>query len=318
MALDPDIAALMHRFGADGPPPVPLPDVAERRARDRRLSPAVAPAPPIAVGSVADDTLAGVPVRIYRPRPAGPAPAVVFCHGGGFVAGDLDTHDALGRRLCRDVAAVVVAVGYRLAPEHPFPAAYEDCLAVARDVVGHPERFGGGSGVFALAGDGAGANLAAAVALALRDSGTPVAGQLLAYPVTDLTGRGGYPSMAENATGYGLTAAEIEDDILLYAGNDPATAADGRASPLLAEDHRALAPAVIGVGEFDPLRDQALAYARVLADAGVPVSSHRYPGLVHGFLDYAAHVPAADAATAELLGELRALLRPTAAPRRAG
>ncbi|MEU6893121.1 alpha/beta hydrolase [Streptomyces sp. NPDC046557] len=314
MPLDPDIAALMHRLGVEGPSPGPPPGMAERRAGNRRLSLAVAPDPPLAVGSVADDTLAGVPVRIYRPRPAGPAPAIVFCHGGGFIVGDLDTHDAVCRRLCRDVEAVVIAVDYRLAPEHPFPAAYEDCLAVARDVAGHPERFGGGSGVFALAGDSAGANFAAAIALALRDAGTPVAAQLLAYPVTDLTGRGGYPSMEENATGYVLTTAEIEDDILLYVGDDPATAADGRASPLLAEDHRNLAPAVIGVGEFDPLRDQVLAYARALEDAGVAVRPHLYPGLVHGFLNYDALVPAADAAVAELFGELRALVRPTAAP----
>ncbi|GHB66305.1 acetylhydrolase [Streptomyces cirratus] len=320
MALDPDIAALMHRFGVDGPPPVPLPGVAERRAGRRELARALAPYPPLPVGSVADDTLAGVGVRIYRPRSAGPAPAVVYCHGGGFVVGDLDTHDAVCRRLCRDVAAVVVAVGYRLAPEHPYPAAYEDCLAVARDVAGHPERFGGGSGVFALAGDGAGATLAAAVAPALRDAGTPVAALLLAYPVTDLTGRGGYPSMEENATGYGTTTAAIENDILLYVGNDPGTAADGRASPLLAESHRGPAPAVIGVGHFDPLRDQVLAYARALEEAGVAVRPHLYPGLVHGFMDYAALAPAADAAVTELFGELRALVRPpapaaTAAPR---
>ncbi|MFI9062833.1 alpha/beta hydrolase [Streptomyces sp. NPDC053429] len=313
MALDPDIAAVMHRFGVDGPAPVPLPGAAERRAGHREFARAVAPEAPPPAGSVADDTLAGVPVRIYRPRPPGPAPAVVYCHGGGFVVGDLDTHDAICRRLCRDVEAVVIAVGYRLAPEHPFPAAYEDCLAVARHVAGHPERFGGGSGVFALAGDSAGATLAAAVALALRDAGTPVAAQLLAYPVTDLTGRGGYPSMEENATGYGMTTAAIENDILLYVGNDPGTAADGRASPLLAESHRGLAPAVIGVGGFDPLRDQVLAYARALEEAGVTVRSHLYPGLVHGFVDYAALAPAADAAVAELVRELRTLLRPAAA-----
>lgn len=167
--------------------------------------------------------------------------------------------------------------------------------------------------MFALAGDSAGATLAAAVALALRDAGTPVAAQLLAYPVTDLTGRGGYPSMEENATGYGMTTATIENDILLYVGNDPGAAADDRVSPLLAGSHRGLAPAVIGVGGFDPLRDQVLAYARTLEEAGVAVRSHLYPGLVHGFMDYAAVVPAAAAAVAELFGELRALLRPAAA-----
>ncbi len=178
----------------------------------------------------------------------------------------------------------MVSVGYRLAPGHPFPAGYGDCLAVARHVAVHRARFGGGP--IALAGDSAGANFAAALALALRDDGTPVAAQLLAYPATDLSGRTAYPSMVENATGYLLTAVECENDIQLYTGGDPATLAAPRVSPLLAADHTGLAPAVIGTGEHDPLRDQGLAYAEVPAAAGVPVGKHLYPGLIHGCLTY--------------------------------
>ncbi|GHF38045.1 acetylhydrolase [Kitasatospora xanthocidica] len=305
--VDPQIAALMNRFGVAGPPPATAPTVEEMRAGNRMLSLAVAPSPPLDVASVRDERLAGVPVRIYRPEAAGAAPTVVFFHGGGFIVGDLDTHDGVCRRLCRDLGAVVVSVGYRLAPEHPFPAAYDDSLAVARQVGDHPADFGGGP--LALAGDSAGANLAAAVALAFRDEDRPLAAQLLAYPITDLrTGRD-YPSRTECATGYLLTTDEVENDIRLYLADDPGAGERAPASPLLAEDLRGLAPAVVGCGELDPLRDEGLAYADALAAAGVPVSRHRYPGLIHGFINYDTHSPAVDAAVTEMYTELGALLR---------
>ncbi|WP_037971489.1 alpha/beta hydrolase [Streptomyces sp. NRRL WC-3742] len=307
MALDPDIAALLHRFGVDGPPPTTPPTVAEMRVGNRQLSLAVAPSPPLTVGSVGDDTLEGVPVRVYRPEAGGTSPAVVFCHGGGFIVGDLDTHDNVCRRMCRDLDAVVVSVGYRLAPEHPFPAGYEDCLAVARHVARDSGKFGGG--VLALAGDSAGANLAASVALALRDGGTPVAAQLLAYPATDLLSPREYPSATENATGYLLTTAECENNVRLYLGDNPGAAATFPASPLRADDHRGLAPVVVGVGEHDPLRDQGLAYADLLAAAGVPVRKHMYPGLVHGFLNFDTVVPSVNAAVTEMYADFKALLQ---------
>ncbi|MFD7908094.1 alpha/beta hydrolase [Kitasatospora sp. NPDC059747] len=307
MAMDPSIRALLQKFGLDGPPPTAAPTVEQMRAGNRQLSLAVAPSPPLAVGSVAEDTLAGVPVRVYRPDTAGPTPTVLFIHGGGWILGDLDTHDGVCRRLCRDLDAVVVSVDYRLAPEHPFPAAYDDCVGVAREVAAGIDRFGGG--VLALAGDSAGANLAAAVALALRDDGTPVAAQLLAYPATDLSGRTDFPSMTENATGYLLTADECRHDIQLYTGGDPSTTADPRVSPLLAADPRGLAPAVIGVGEHDPLRDHALAYADALAAAGVPVRRHVYPGLIHGFLNYDSVSPAVDTAVTQLYAEFGDFVR---------
>jgi acetyl esterase len=165
------------------------------RQGNRMLSLAVALDPPVAVGRVADDTLAGVPVRIYRPEAAGPAPTIVFLHGGGFIVGDLDTHDSVCRRLVRDLGAVVVSVAYRLAPEHPFPAGYEDSVGAARHVADHIDDFGGGK--LAVAGDSAGGNLAAGVAQAFRDEGRPLAAQLLAYPATDLSGTRDYPSHRE-------------------------------------------------------------------------------------------------------------------------
>ncbi|MEU9713952.1 alpha/beta hydrolase [Streptomyces sp. NPDC047976] len=306
--IDPQITALLEQFGLSGPPPATPPTVEQMRAGNRMLSLAVAPDPPIEVASVRDDRLAGVPVRIYRPEAAGPVPTVVFIHGGGFVVGDLDTHDGVCRRLCRDLGAVVAGPDYRLAPEHPFPAAYEDCLAVARHVADHPAGFGGGP--LAVAGDSAGANLAAGVALAFRDEGRPLAAQLLAYPATDLRIGIGHPSRSECATGYLLTTAECENDIRLYLADDPTAGTRAPASPLLAEDLTGLAPAIVGCGELDPLRDEGLAYADALAAAGVPVARHVYPGLIHGFINYGTRSRAADAAVTQMYTELGRLLRP--------
>lgn len=308
-AVDPQIAALLEQFGVAGPPPSAEPTVEEMRAGNRMLSLAVAPSPPLEVRSVRNAHLAGVPVRFYRHAAVATAPTVVFFHGGGFVVGDLDTHDGVCRRLCRDLDAVVVSVDYRLAPEHPFPAAYDDCLAVARHVADHRADFGGGP--LALAGDSAGACLAAAVALAFRDEHRPLAAQLLAYPVTDLrTGRD-YLSRTECATGYLLTTAEVENDIRLYLADDPGAGERAPASPLLAEDLRGLAPAVIGCGELDPLRDEGLAYADALAAVGVPVWKHVYPGLIHGFVNYDTHSASVDSAVTQMYAELRTLLHPS-------
>ncbi|MER5636531.1 alpha/beta hydrolase [Kitasatospora sp. NPDC002227] len=315
--LDPRIAALLEQFGVDGPPPATAPTVQEMRAGNRMLSLAVAPDPPVSVGAVQDTSLAGVPVQIYRPFESargGRVPTVLFIHGGGFVVGDLDTHDGICRRLCRDAAAVVVSPDYRLAPEHPFPLGYEDCLAVAHHVADHLADFGGSHGPLAVAGDSAGGNLATGVALAFRDEGRPLAAQLLAYPTTDLRSGIDYPSRTECATGYLLTTAEVENDMRLYLADAPAAADRAPASPLLAENLRGLAPAVIGCGELDPLRDEGLAYADALAAAGVPVRKHRYAGLIHGFLNYDSHSRAVDAAVTELFTELRELLQ-AASPR---
>ncbi|MFD5322506.1 alpha/beta hydrolase [Streptomyces sp. NPDC127092] len=306
MPVDPAIVALMEKFGVGGPEPATPPTLSEAREGLRKLTLAAAPRPPLAVGSVTDDTVAGIPVRIYRPQRDGTAATVVFFHGGGFVAGDLDTHDSICRRLCRDVEAVVVGVAYRLAPEHPFPAAYEDALAVSRRIAHDPESFGGGP--LALAGDSAGGNLAASVALAFRDEGIPVAAQLLVYPCADLTRGPEYSSLAENAHGYMLTASDLDACLAAYINDDPALAKQFPPSPLRAVDHRGVAPAVIGQGDNDALRDLTLAYADALRAAGVTVRLHRYPGLIHAFLHFDALIPSADAAAGEMYADFKKLI----------
>ncbi len=268
------------------------------------------------VGSVSDENIPGpagpLTVRIYRPAGPAPAPTVVFFHGGGFVFGDLDTHDDHARLLCRDVGAVVVSVDYRLAPEHAFPAGFEDCLAATQWAAVSIGRLGGDSARLAVAGDSAGGNLAAAVAQACRDEGLDLAGQLLIYPSTDMRDSG-YASRVDNARGYFLT----EEDLRWFHGHylaDPADAADPRASVLLTTDLRGLAPAIIGVAGYDPLRDEGVAYGEALEAAGVPVLLRRYADLIHGFFGMGALSPAAMTAVSQLTADLRELLSRHGAP----
>ncbi|MEU7165618.1 alpha/beta hydrolase [Streptomyces morookaense] len=307
MAMDPEIAALLTELGLDGPEPAEPPTAAEMRNATRAFALALATTPPIEVGAVADDRITGVPVRIYRPEGEGAVPTVVHFHGGGFVGGDLDTHDGICRRLCRDLTAVVVSVAYRLAPEFPFPAGFDDCVAVTSHICDHITDYGGGN--LAVAGDSAGGNLAAGVALAFRDEGRPLAAQFLAYPGTDLSDKADHRSLTENADGYALTTAEINRIKRLYLTDLPAAADGAPASPLRADSHEGLPPAVIGCAEFDPLRDEGLAYADALLAADVVVDKHVFPGLVHGFLHLAGRSQAAEAATARLIGEFGELLR---------
>ncbi|GLW66813.1 putative lipase/esterase [Actinomadura rubrobrunea] len=222
-----------------------------------------------------------VPVRLYRPEPPGgaPLPALVYLHGGGWVLGGLDSVDALCRDLAADVGCLVISVDYRLAPEHPFPAAVRDAWAVASAVGRDPYRFGARPGAVAVAGDSAGGNLAAAVALLARDHGLPLAHQLLVYPVTDTAMD--TPSYAAYGTGYGLDAAGMAECLRMYRGDaDPA---DPLLAPLRAPDLSGLAPATVITAELDVLRDEGEAYARRLAEAGVPVEARRYEGVVHSF-----------------------------------
>ncbi|MBE1535990.1 alpha/beta hydrolase [Actinomadura algeriensis] len=222
-----------------------------------------------------------VPVRLYRPVPpdAGPLPVVVYLHGGGWVVGGVENVDGLCRDLAAAAGCAVLSVGYRLAPEHPFPAAVDDAWAAVAAAVRRPERYGFLPGAVAVAGDSAGGNLAAAVALLARDRGVALAHQLLVYPVTD-TARDA-PSWREYGTGYGLDAAALARFMDLYrAGADPA---DPRLAPLRAPDLRGAAPATVITAECDILRDEGEAYARRLAESGVPVELRRYDGVVHSF-----------------------------------
>ncbi len=248
-----------------------------------------------------------IPVRLYRP-PAlqAPAPMLVFFHGGGFVVGDLDTHDGACRTLAELGGCLVAAVDYRLAPEHPFPAAVEDAWAAlqwgARDAV----DLGADPTRLAVGGDSAGGNLAAVVAVLARDAGDPeLRLQLLLYPGTHLDCQ--TESRSAYASGYLLSAEDLRWFHEQYVP-DAAQRTDPRASPLLAEDLRGVAPACVLTAGFDPLRDEGRAYASCLAESGVPTSDLLYPGLVHGFLSFTGPVPAAQRALEDAASALRTAL----------
>jgi acetyl esterase len=265
--------------------------------------------PPIA--EIRDEEVAGVPVRVYRPGRSSRVPTIVYLHGGGFVIGDLDTHDVPVRLLATDVGAVVVSVDYGLAPERPFPAGVDDAWSVFAAVAGRIEEFGGDPDRLVVAGDSAGANLAAVTAVHARDAGIPLAAQLLAYPTVDPGGD--YASRGDNAEGYFLTARDMDWFFGHYTGltTDSAEAqaliADPRIAPMRTPDLTGVAPAVIATAEYDPLRDEGDAYAAALVAAGVPVWHRSYAGLIHGF--YGTPVPEALRATHEIDAALADLLR---------
>jgi acetyl esterase/lipase len=257
-----------------------------------------------------------IPVRVYWPDDdagPGPYPVVMFFHGGGFALGDLDTHDVTCRQHAAGARAVVVSVDYRLAPEHPYPAAVEDVWAATCWVAEHADQFGADGSRLAVAGDSAGGTLAAVVAQRARDRlragpgpGPEVAFQLLWYPSTmwDTS----LPSFNENANAPVLDHAAIAAFANWYSGHldpsePPADLAPGRATDLTG-----LAPAYVAVAGHDPLRDDGARYAELLAAAGVPVELHNAQTLVHGYLGYAGVVPAATEATDRGLAALRMAL----------
>jgi acetyl esterase len=257
---------------------------------------------------VEDRTMAGpagpLRLRIYRPPVARPAPLITFFHGGGWVIGDIDTHDGSCRLLSRSTGAIVVSVDYRLAPEHRFPAALDDCQAATAWVADHAAELGGDPGRLAVAGDSAGGNLAAAVTQRARAGGGPaIAAQALVYPAVDFTTA--RPSLEANGQGYLLTADAIGWFAAQYLGpHDPA---DPEASPLLGQ-LSGLPPAVVAVAEFDPLRDEGIAYAEALMAADVPVQLLEFPGLIHGFMGLGSLSPASAEATDVVWSALAALL----------
>jgi acetyl esterase len=237
------------------------------------------------VSEVEDRTVPGydggpdVPVRIYRPEGEGPFPTVVFYHGGGFVIGDLESHDITCRYLANETGSVVVAVDYRLAPEHPFPAAVEDCYAATVWAAGAEDLDGDGN--LAVMGDSAGGNLAAAVSLMARDlDGPDIDRQVLVYPATSRSDD--WPSMTEFGEGYFLQAEDMDWFHDSYIPNE-VHEANPYANPLEAADLSGLPPATIITAGFDPLRDQGAAYAEALAEAGVGVEYRNYEEMIHGF-----------------------------------
>lgn len=282
MPLHPQAAAFL-RETADAPP-LDTQTPEENRAGITQVIPLTgAPAPLPVVEDVALPTALGpVPVRIYRPSTDPGLPVVAHFHGGGWTVGDLDSHDTTCRDLAAGAGAVVVAVDYRRGPEEPFPAAYDDCLAVTRALLEDGAALDLDPARVAVAGDSAGGNLAAVVALALRGVGTGLVHQALIYPVTDLAGLGETPSYREFGDGHFLTTRDMRyfrDSYL--KGHDPA---DPRVSPLRAEDLSGLPPATVITGECDPLRDEGEAYADRLRGAGVEAELRRFSGQVHPFV----------------------------------
>ncbi len=243
-----------------------------------------------------------LPLRLYRPAGERPLPALVYFFGGGWVLGTIDTADGVGRSLANAAGALVVVPGYRLAPEHPFPAAIDDCYAAVCWVAEHADEIGADPDRLAVGGDSAGGNLAAAVTLRARAGGPALAGQLLVYPNTD--------QLADDES---MRAA---DDPFLFNRQSvawyrqhyltgPGDAASPLASPLRAESLALLPPALVITAEYDPLRDQGEAYARRLADEGVQVELARYAGMAHGFFTMIGTVDASRAA----IGQAAACLR---------
>jgi acetyl esterase len=305
MPLDPSVQTLLDLAPPDLPPYETLtPDEARALYRATRLP----SAPPEPVAETEDRTVAGaageIPVRVYTPEGNAPLPVLMYFHGGGWVIGDIETHDALCRSLANRARCVVVSVQYRLAPEHKFPAQLDDCFAATAYVARHAAEFGADAGRLAVVGDSAGGNLAAAVTLMARDRGGPaIVHQVLIYPVTNFDF--GTPSYSENATGYLLTEPLMRwfwDHYL----PDPADGADPHASPLRAESLAGLPSALVVTAEYDPLRDEGEAYAARLSAAGVPVVMSRYDGMVHSFVSLAALLPAGDRAITEVATALRA------------
>ena len=279
----------------EGPALVDLP-VDAGREMYRTMQPE---APDLKVGAVTDASANGVPVRIYTPAGDGPFPLVMMFHGGGWVIGDLVTADCQSREVCRGAGATVVSVDYRLAPEHRFPAAADDCLAATMWAVDNAAEIGADASRLAVAGDSAGGNLAAVVSQMARDrrrageDAPEIRFQLLVYPVTD-GANFGTDSYRDNGDGYLLTAGSMHWFWNHYAP-DAADRANPYASPLLATDFADLPPALVMTAEFDPLRDEGEAYGARLAEAGVAAQTVRYDGMIHGFFGQSRVIPCARA-----------------------
>ena len=224
--------------------------------------------------------------RHYRPNVAGAAPLLVFFHGGGFVVGDIESHDGLCRMICRDAAIHVLSVDYRLAPEHKAPAAVDDCVAAHRWALGHAAELGADPSRIGVGGDSAGGNLAALVALRSRDHGIrQPALQVLLYPVLDLSAE--TRSRTLFSDGFFLSKQDIDWFTHLYLGGAGLAADDARVSPLKAADLSGLAPALVLTAGFDPLRDEGNEYAAALRSAGVSVDHRQFDALTHGFASVA-------------------------------
>lgn len=314
LTLDADTQLLIRIAARDPDPPLRTLTPAQARAQLRR-SVYLVSAPPPPVAEVRDLTVRGaetpLAARLYVPdEPVGePRGLIVYYHGGGWVVGDIETHDGFCRALARASGAGVLSVAYRLAPEHPFPAAVDDALAAYRWAVANAAGLGADAGRVAVAGDSAGGHLAAVTARLAAADEPPPAFQLLIYPATDCFRTA--PSRRTFAEGFLLTKENMDWYEQNFIG--AADRRDPRVSPLLAEDLGGLAPALVVTAGFDPLRDEGEAYARRLREAGVPTLLRRHAGFVHGFTHLMIGGAGPREAVAELGGVLRAALAPVPA-----
>lgn len=304
--LHPQAQALLKLIEQNNAPPTHTlsPIEARRMYRERRAY--TQPAAP-AVAQVQELMAGTIPLRMYRPvEGSAPLPALVYFHGGGWVIGDLDTHDTLCRQLANASGCVIVAVDYRLAPEHPFPAAGADCLAATYWVRDHAAQLGINPKRLAVGGDSAGGKLAAVVSIAARDAGDmPLAYQLLIYPATDQ--RRSAASHTSNGQGYLLTRDTIAYFHDHYIPN-PADDLDWRASPLLHADLSGLPPALILTAGYDPLRDEGLMYAQALSEAGNTATQLCFERQIHGFMTMGRVIDEANAAVQLCAAQLRLAL----------
>ena len=298
--LDPQAKALLEQMATKNRAPTPRPiSPAKEKAAARQAYRAMIPlaGSPEPVSKVENRQIPGpagnISVRIYTPKGRSQEllPILVYFHGGGFAIGDLDTHDTPLRALANRAGCLLVSVNYRLAPEHPFPAAPDDAYAATKWVAEHASEIGGDALRLAVGGDSAGGNLATVVALMARDRGGPkLVYQVLLYPNTDAAPSQPYLSWSQN-DGYILTKAVSQR---VYEQYVPAgiSRRNPYVSPLWAKDLKNLPPALVVTGEFDPLRDEGEAYAMRLKQASVPVVATRYPGMIHGFFQMAGKLDA--------------------------
>jgi acetyl esterase len=305
MTLDPQARKIIDATNALGLPPMEQMTPAQARQSMRERTAALGPVEEVA--RIDDHRVpvdgGTIAVRCYTPAGTGPFPVHVYFHGGGWVIGDIETHDGICRSLANAAGCVVASVDYRLAPEHRFPVAVDDAFAATRWIAASAAALGVDAGRMAVGGDSAGGNLAAAVAFLSRDrGGPPLALQVLVYPVT----QHGFdtPSYQEHADGYLLTRSAMRWFWSHYLAR-PEDGQDALASPLLARSLHGLPPALVITAEYDPLRDEGEAYAARLREAGVPVTVTRYPGMIHGFLRMINLVDKARAARDEIAAALR-------------
>ena len=308
--LAPDMRAILEGLAAMGGPPLESLPVAEARQAARGLNQLAGTPEPVA--NIENRKIPGrggeIPIRIYTPEGSGPCPGVVYFHGGGWVICDLDTHDNVCRAIARRAGAVVVAVDYRLAPEHRFPAALEDCLDVTRWVAANATSLRIDSRRLVVAGDSAGGTMATVIATKARDAGSPaIALQVLVYPAINLSAAD-TSSHQEFAEDHFLTRSVMEWFVSQYFAKET-DKMNPDASPKFIKDLRGVSRALVITAECDPLCDEGEDYAKRLQESGVPVTLTRYDGMIHPFLNFLGASPTAQKAVDQIAAAIRGLAR---------